>query len=78
MTQDSLVHVFFGNCFLTISVILDASDDCHSANFMIGGDTGTTRQWDILVTQYSCDQDDVSGPPGCLQYYTSTQNIIQK
>jgi len=57
-------------------MILDASDECHTVNFLIGGDTGTTRQWDIKVTQYGCDQDDVSGPPGCLQYLTETQNNI--
>ena len=27
--------------------------------------------------QYGCGNDDVSGPPGCLQYYTATTGTIQ-
>ena len=61
-----------------ISVIVDASDTCHVANFNIGALTTTTRKWDIKVTQYNCGDYDKSGWPGCLQYYTSTANTIQK
>eukprot|EP00094_Tigriopus_californicus_P009922 TCALIF_09568-PA protein Name:"Protein of unknown function" AED:0.23 eAED:0.23 QI:77/0/0.8/1/1/1/5/0/132 len=34
------------------NVIVDASDACHTANFVMSG-TGT-RSWDIKVTQYKC------------------------
>ncbi|XP_059088965.1 uncharacterized protein LOC131885059 [Tigriopus californicus] len=49
-------------------MILDASDGCHLAAFDFGG-TGTTRMFDIKVTQYTCG-DENGGPPGCLQYFT--------
>ena len=59
-------------------MILDSSeDDCQFVNFRLGTSSGTTRTWEIKVTQYKCDNVDVSGPPGCLQYYTSTSGIIQ-
>jgi len=58
-------------------MILDASDDCHTVNFNIGGLTTTTRKWDIKVTQYACGDYDNSGWPGCLQYYTATSSNIQ-
>ena len=62
----------------TFLVILDSSeDDCQLANFRLGTSSGTIRSWEIKVTQYKCDNVDVSGPPGCLQYYTSTNGIIQ-
>jgi len=50
--------------------------ECQKVNFRIGG-TATTRNWDILVTQYACGDTDLSGWPGCLQYYTATANTIQ-
>lgn len=59
-------------------VILDASSDCQTAVFTLNGNTGTTRNWDIKVTQYACGESDISGPPGCLQYYTETYGVIQK
>jgi hypothetical protein len=58
-------------------MIIDASDACHTLNFNIGGVTTTTRKWDIKVTQYACGDYDISGWPGCLQYYTATSSNIQ-
>ena len=59
-------------------MVLDASESCQMVNFNIGGSTSTTRKWDIKVTQYACGDYDISGWPGCLQYYTGTANTIQK
>ena len=53
-------------------------ENCQTANFLIGTSTTTTRAWNIRVTQFACGQEDSSGPPGCLQYYTQTSNYIQK
>lgn len=73
-------------CFSTIDflcdlhhlVIIDSTGtDCQTANFNIGTATTSTRQWSIRVTQYSCAEVDSSGPPGCLQYYTQSQNTIE-
>ena len=64
------------NIFLL--VIIDASDSCHVASFHIGALTTTTRKWDIRVTQYACGDYDMSGPPGCLQYYSGTSGNIAK
>merc|ERR1712226_1240171 len=36
-----------------------------------------TRQWNIYVTQYTCGQEDVAGPPGCLQYHTGTTGLMK-
>lgn len=60
-------------------MILDTtpSKGCHVVNINVGATTTTSRVWDIRVTQYSCGEVDSSGPPGCLQYYTNTYNIIQ-
>merc|ERR1712038_1210094 len=58
-------------------MIVDASSDCAQANFNIGGLTTTSRKWNIRVTQYACGDYDMSGWPGCLQYYTSTASTIQ-
>merc|ERR1712109_291931 len=58
-------------------MIVDASTECSLANFNIGGLTTTTRKWNIRVTQYACGDYDMSGWPGCLQYYTSTASTIQ-
>ena len=60
-------------------MILDSDGtQCHEANFNIGTATTSTRAWTIQVTQFACGQEDVSGPPGCLQYYTQTANTIEK
>merc|ERR1712156_889214 len=58
-------------------MIVGASSDCTQANFNIGGLTTTSRKWSIRVTQYACGDYDMSGWPGCLQYYTSTASTIQ-
>merc|ERR1712156_184892 len=58
-------------------MIIDASSECAQANFQIGGLTTTSRKWNIRVTQYACGDYDMSGWPGCLQYYTSTASTIQ-
>ena len=59
-------------------VILDSlGTDCQTVNVFVGESTTTTRQWDIFVTQYTCTQEDVSGPPGCLQYYTDTTGLFK-
>ena len=52
--------------------------DCQRVNFNIGASTATSRSWDIYVTQYTCGQEDVAGPPGCLQYYTGTTGLVKK
>jgi len=58
-------------------MILDASSECQTATFTINGNTGTTRSWDVKVTQYACGDLDSSGPPGCLQYYKETYGTIE-
>ena len=59
-------------------MILDnAGMGCQTANFRIGTAGGVTRMWEIKVQQYACGNEDVSGPPGCLQYYTANQGTIQ-
>ena len=59
-------------------MILDSTGSaCHNINFNIGASTGTTRSWDIYVTQYTCGQEDEAGPPGCLQYYTGTTGLVK-
>lgn len=62
-----------------IAVIIDTTGlDCQRVNFNIGASTSTSRSWDIYVTQYTCGQEDVAGPPGCLQYYTGTTGLVKK
>ena len=34
------------------------------------------RSWDIKVTQYGCGNQDLSGLPGCLQYFTGETGDI--
>ena len=59
-------------------MILDSNGvECQTANFWIGSSTTTTRQWDIYVTQYTCGQEDLGGPPGCLQYHTGTTGLVK-
>ena len=60
-------------------VILDSNGrDCQISQFNIGTSTTSTRAWTIRVTQYTCAEEDVSGSPGCLQYYTAVAGNIQK
>ncbi|XP_059099340.1 uncharacterized protein LOC131893360 [Tigriopus californicus] len=55
-------------------MILDASGICHKATFDFTG-TGSTRQFDIKVTQYTCG-DERGGPKGCLQYFTGVSGKV--
>lgn len=48
---------------------------CQEALFQIGPATATSRNWDILVTQYACG-DTNAGPDGCLQYFTATTGTV--
>ena len=57
-------------------VILDVSGgECQTASF--GFTNSATRNWEIKVSQFNCRNDDIAGPPGCLQYYTETTGTIQ-
>ena len=65
--------------FSLILVILDSNgNDCQNVNFNIGPSTTSTRSWTIRVTQYTCQEEDVGGPPGCLQYYTQIAANFQR
>ena len=57
-------------------MVLDVGSGCQTVNFHIGATT-TTRQWNIYVTQYTCGQEDLGGPPGCLQYHTATTGLLK-
>ena len=60
-------------------MIVDSDgSSCQLANFNIATSTTTTRAWTIRITQYTCGQEDVGGPPGCLQYYTATAGTIER
>ena len=52
-----------------------ASDQCNIINIDVDtGSTGTTRQWDIKVTQYECGN--LAAPEfDCLQYHTAASGI---
>lgn len=62
---------------------VDASDACNELNFQLGtqglGTGGiTTRQWNIKITQYSCDST-ILAPDGCTQYFygvTGTDTVM--
>merc|ERR1711963_858040 len=41
---------------------------CLTVDFGIGATTGTSRNWDIMTTQYRCGEE-AGGPPGCLQWH---------
>ena len=75
------VRSFSWCAYQLLSVIVDSDPNtgaCHRAVFNIGGTTTPSRSWDIYVTQYACGDYDISGWPGCLQYYTATSDTIQK
>jgi len=57
---------------------VDARKGCQTAAFTIGGAAGNNfmRSWDIKVTQYGCGNQDLSGAPGCLQYFTGAEGQI--
>lgn len=48
---------------------------CSNVNIAIGSST-FTRSWDIKVTQFECG-DEMGGPAGCLQYFTTPTGTIR-
>jgi len=51
-------------------MIIDSDGtNCQDISFAIGGTSSTSRSWDVKITQYACGDYDMSGWPGCLQYY---------
>lgn len=57
-------------------VIVDSDgSECSIVNLGIGGGT-TTRSLDIRVTQFKCGEE-MGGPPGCLQWFTTTTGTIR-
>lgn len=59
-------------------MIIDSNGlDCQTVTVAIGGSSTTTRKWDITATQYTCGQEDMGGPPGCLQYYTGDTGLVK-
>merc|ERR1719510_1670720 len=48
---------------------------CVQAVFAYGGDSGT-RQYNIHVTQYD-RKNDMGGPTGCLQYFTTNTGTFK-
>ena len=61
---------------------VDASDACNELSFQLGnaanGINGIgTRSWNIKITQYSCDYNNLA-PSGCTQYYFDmTKDTVQ-
>jgi len=61
-------------------MILDSDGaGCQDVVFQIGSSTGVTRKWDIVVTQHTCDEMDMTsaGPMGCLQYFTGSTGQLR-
>jgi len=52
------------------------ASECIDVHYEIGGGTSSTRELDIRVSQYTCG-DEMGGPPGCLQYLTSSSGKIR-
>lgn len=50
--------------------------DCVDVHYGIGGGTSATREMDIRVSQFTCG-DEMGGPPGCMQYHTSSLGKIR-
>merc|ERR1711953_305577 len=56
---------------------VDTTDgECVDAHYGLGGGTSSTRALDIRVSQFACG-DEMGGPAGCLQYYTSSVGKIR-
>merc|ERR1712038_1456405 len=51
-------------------------EECASANFAFGGLTTISRQFNIRVTQYDCQDVENGGPSGCLQYFTAPAGLV--
>lgn len=72
-------ELFYNVIFL---VYVDASrGDCNDLVFQLGGDPvdadAINRRWNIKVTQYSCDFDNLA-PSGCDQYFFgSSTGLVQ-
>merc|ERR1711983_725654 len=57
-------------------MFVPASDSCNQVNIDIDtGSTTTTRQWQIKVTQYECDNM-MAPEQDCLQYLTASTGTI--
>lgn len=57
-------------------VIVDTDGSgCSTVNVGIGATTTTTRSLDIMVTQFKCG-DEMGGPPGCLQWFTTASGTV--
>merc|ERR1711910_159236 len=50
--------------------------ECVDVHYGVGGGTSATRELDIRVSQFACG-DEMGGPAGCLQYYTSSAGKIR-
>merc|ERR1712141_756647 len=58
-------------------MVVDTTDgECVDAHYGLGGGTSSTRALDIRVSQFACG-DEMGGPAGCLQYYTSSAGKIR-
>jgi len=47
---------------------IDVPQDCALLSFHLDASSSATRQWNIEVTQFSCDYENLA-PQGCTQYY---------
>jgi len=50
-------------------------NQCSNAIFEFGASSTNSRKYDIKILQFTCD-DEMGGPPGCLQYHTALQGIV--
>ncbi len=70
-TKD-FMHCNINDTFVSFAVYLDSVTNCNMLCFQLGNTaTGAaipTRSWNIKVTQYSCDFDNLA-PDGCTQYF---------
>jgi len=58
-------------------MIVDVSTSgCNTVTVKLGAGSTTSRSWNIVVSQYTCSQDDLVGPAGCLQYHTADTGRI--
>jgi len=56
---------------------IDASSMCNTLNFDLFGGTTVTRNWNIKITQYSCNYNNLA-PEGCSKYhFGSSTGTIQ-
>merc|ERR1712064_164440 len=47
---------------------IDVPEDCALLSFHLAAGSSTTRQWNIEVTQFACDYENLA-PQGCQQYH---------